>query len=160
MTGDNLVDRVIQAFEEGFGIAVDGKDELREDFKLLNSASEPFCLCEVKGTNKGIKREYINQADSHRERSGFDSGFPALLLMNTHIKNARSLIEKDQEIANEQIKHAVNMNVLIMRTIDFIGLLRMFLMGKLNRKEFEILLCESKGWLRVEEQDYRIIDGS
>jgi hypothetical protein len=160
LTGDDLVESVIRLFSEGFGIIVDGKDELREDFKLLNSASEPFCLCEVKGINKGVKREHINQADSHRERSGFDADFPSLLLINSHIKNARSVVEKDQEIANEQIRHATNMNVLMLRTIDLLGMLRMFLMGRLNRQDLEELLISSRGWLRVEEQEYRVINGS
>ncbi len=160
LTGDDLVESVIRVFSEGFGITVDGKDELREDFKLLNSASEPFCLCEVKGTNKGVKREHINQADSHRERSGLDESFPSLLLINTHIKNARSIVEKDQEIANEQIRHATNMNVLILRTIDLLGMLRIFLMGKLNRQELEKLLISSRGWLRVEDEEYKVINGN
>jgi hypothetical protein len=160
LTGDDLVESVIRLFSEGFGIIVDGKDELREDFKLLNSASEPFCLCEVKGINKGVKREHINQADSHSERSGFDADFPSLLFINSHIKNARSVVEKDQEIATEQIRHATNMNVLMLRTIDLLGMLRMFLMGRLNRQDLEELLISSRGWLRVEEQEYRVINGS
>jgi len=160
LTGDDLVESVIGLFSDGFGIVVDGKDELREDFKLLNSASEPFCLCEVKGTNKGVKREHINQADSHRERSGFDESFPSLLLINTHIKNARSIMEKDQEIANEQIRHATNMNVLMLRTIDLLGIFRMFLMGRINREELEKLLISSRGWLRVEDQEYKVINGN
>jgi len=159
LTGDDLVESVIRLFTEGFGISVDGKDELREDLKLLNSASEPFCLCEVKGTNKGVKREHINQADTHRERSEFDEMFPSLLLINTHIKNARSVMEKDQEIAVEQILHAVKMNVLILRTIDLLGMLRIFLSGKINKEEFVNLLSQSRGWLREEDQDYKVIDG-
>ncbi|MBK6739563.1 MAG: hypothetical protein IPG64_17790 [Haliea sp.] len=139
---------------------MDSKDELREDFKLLNSETQPVCLCEVKGTNKGVKREHINQADSHRERSGFDACFPSILIINTHIKNARSIAEKDQEIANEQIMHAANMNILIMRTIDLLGLLRIFLMGKQNRNEIENMLVSSCGWLRVEDMECKVIGQS
>jgi len=160
LTGDDLVESVIRVFSEGFGIAVDSKDELREDFKLLNSESEPLCLCEVKGTNKGVKREHINQADSHRERSEFDASFPSILIINTHIKNARSIIEKDQEIANEQIKHATNMNVLIMRTVDLLGILRKLLMGELNMQVLEEMLISNSGWLRVDGQDLKVIHGN
>lgn len=160
LTGDDLAESVIRLFSEGFGITVDGKDELREDFKLLNLASEAFCLCEVKGTNKGVKREHINQADSHRERSGYDDSFPSLLLINTHIKNARSILEKDQEIADEQIRHATNMNILMLRTIDLLGMLHMFRTGKLNRQELEKLIISSRGWLRAEDQEYKVINGN
>lgn len=159
LTGDDLVESVILAFSDGFGISVDGKDDLREDFKLLNAGSEHFCLCEVKGINKGVKREHINQADSHRERSGFGEKFPSLLIANTHIKNARSVEEKDQEIASEQILHAYRMNVLILRIIDLLGLLRLKLNDKISTKELVTLLIENKGWLRIENESYRIIDG-
>jgi len=158
LTGDELVESVTHLFSDGFGLAVDDKDELREDFKLLNSESEPFCLCEVKGTNKGVKREHINQADSHRERSGFDDSFPSLLLINTHIRNARSIKEKDQEIADEQVRHAVNMNILILRTIDLLGILRIYLIEKIDRQKLKDLLCNNRGWLRVEDQEYKVID--
>ncbi|MCA9501250.1 MAG: hypothetical protein KC588_18815, partial [Nitrospira sp.] len=148
-SGDELAASVHKIFVHGFGIAVDTKDELREDFKLLDKTGKPVCLCEVKGTNRGVKREYINQTDSHRERSAFDEKFPALLIINTHIKNARSVSEKDQEIANEQINHAVKMNVLIIRTIDLLGLLRMYLSHKLTLKEVLDLVTNNSGWLRV-----------
>lgn len=160
LTGNDLVTNVLRLFSEGFGIAVDERDDLREDFKLLDRSGQAFCLCEVKGVNKGVKREHINQADSHRERSGFDQNFPSLLIVNTHIKNARSVAEKDQEIAGEQIRHAVNMNVLIVRTLDLIVLLRMFLENSLKREELEHLLCRNKGWLRADDHRYEVNGGA
>src|SRR4051812_45121486 len=98
--------------------------------KLIGEDGKVIAVCEIKGINRSVKRENINQTDSHRERSGFDEGFPALLIVNTNIKSARSLAEKDQDIAVEQVKHAVHMHVLIMRTIDLLGLLRLVLCAK------------------------------
>ena len=106
LSGQELVASVIGVLREGFGIAVDGIDNLREDFKLLDSDKKPFVLCEVKSTNRGVKREHVNQADSHRERSGFDAKFPSLLIVNTAVKSARSVAEKNQEVAMEQVQHA------------------------------------------------------
>lgn len=157
LSGDALVANVHEIFIYGFGIAVDTKDELREDFKLLDETGKPICLCEVKGTNRGVKRDYINQTDSHRERSDFDENFPALLIINTHIKNARSVSEKDQEIANEQINHAVKMNVLIIRTIDLLGLLRMYLSRRLTLKEVVDLATKNSGWLRVSGDECAVV---
>jgi len=160
LSGDELVASVSKVFVDGFGIAVDTKDEHREDFKLLDGNSKPICLCEVKGTNKGVKRDYINQADSHRERSNFDAEFPTLLIINTNIKNARSVTEKDQEIANEQILHAVKMNVLIMRTIDLLALLRIYFNGKLTLNKVEDLFTNNIGWLRVSGDEYVVVTGN
>lgn len=158
LTGDDLVEKVIFLFDEGFGVPIDGTDKFREDFKLLDSESEPFCLCEVKGTNRGVKREHINQADSHRERSGFDHEFPSLLIVNTHIRNARSLDEKDQEIAAEQVRHAVKMKILILRTIDLLGLLQNYMAGKLGKEDLKQLIVGNGGWLKVIGGVYEKID--
>ena len=116
-------------------------------------------MCEVKGTNKGVKREYINQADSHRERSGFRHDFPTLLIVNTNIKNARSVVEKDQEIACEQILHAKKMNILLLRTLDLLELLRLYLNGQITSNDLKILLINNTGWLKVGKDGYAIITG-
>ncbi len=157
LSGDDLVESVAHLFSAGFGVDVDTTDELREDTKLLDERQEVICLCEVKGTNKGVKREHINQADSHRERSGFDEKFPSILIVNTHIKNARTVPEKDQEIANEQILHAVKMNILVLRTVDLLELLRLHLIGKLTKEDIVELLTTNCGWLRLIDGETSII---
>ena len=156
-TGENLVSSVAQVFCEGFGFSVDAKDELREDLKLLDDNKKPFCLCEIKGTNKGIGREFINQADSHRERAGLPGEFPSILIVNTHIKNARTISEKDQEIAKEQIQHSRKMNILMLRTIDLLFLLNLYKRGSIEKDQLIALLTENSGWLRCNESSYEII---
>lgn len=160
LSGEDLVTNVSRIFADGFGISVNTKDDLREDFKILDNNSEAMCLCEVKGTNRGVKREYINQADSHRERAQLDTTFPTLLIINTHIKNARSVSEKDQAIASEQIQHAVKINVLIVRTLDLLGLLKLYIDGKLPLREVQVLITQNSGWLRVDDQGISILTGN
>ena len=157
LNSDALVASVTDLFRLGFGIDVDDFDELHEDIKLIDSEQSPFCLCEVKGTNRGVKREHINQTDSHREHSGFNHEFPAVLIINTHIKNARTVEGKDQEVAREQIAHAAKMNVLIMRTLDLLNLLRLHLRGEIALDKIVELLTTSRGWLRVSEDQFEIV---
>jgi hypothetical protein len=145
--------------EDALGLTVDAADQLREDVKLLDENGKVVCIGEIKGVNRGLKRENINQTDSHRERSGFDGSFPALLVANTNIKSARSVAEKDQEVAAEQIRHAVHMRVLIMRTIDLLGILRLVLAGKLTKPAACSLVLSSVGWLRVQSDEVRILTG-
>jgi len=155
--GDALVDCVRDVFSLGFRVKVDGIDELREDLKLLNDKNDPLFFIEVKGTNRGVKREHINQADSHRERADLPPDFPALLIMNTHIKNSRTLSEKNQDIAFEQVTHARKSNVLILRTYDLLGLLKMHLAEKIGLDEVKVLLATNSGWLRVVDQDIQVL---
>lgn len=158
-SGAELVRDVKQILEVALGVFVDSVDELREDIKLMDKSKKPLCVCEIKGINRGIKRENINQTDSHRERSGFDSSFPAVLIANTAIKSARTLAEKDQEVAVEQVKHAVLMRVLVVRTLDLLGLLRLVLSGKLTQTSALNLLLKNVGWLRIQGDDVQVVSG-
>jgi hypothetical protein len=106
-------------------------------------------LVEVKGVSKGVTREHVNQADSHRERSGMPSEFPSLLIINTNMKNSISLADKDQTMAPEQNKHACRNNVLILRTLDLLNLASLHTSGKLTPDEVVELLTKSRGWLKV-----------
>jgi hypothetical protein len=158
-SGPLLVSDVSAMLEVVLGLKVDTQDEFREDIKLLGEDGKVIGVCEIKGINRGIKRENINQTDSHRERSGFDSSFPALLIANTNIKSARSIVEKDQEIAVEQVKHAAHMRVLVMRTIDLLGLLRLVLMHQMSPQEARSLVLSSIGWLRVQADNAHVLNG-
>jgi hypothetical protein len=155
--GDALVEGVRDVFSLGFGLKVDGIDELKEDLKILDKDNQPLLFIEVKGTNRGVKREHINQADSHRERSSLSPEFPTLLIMNTHIKNSRSLSEKNQDVAQEQVSHARRINVLVLRTYDLLELLKMHLSGHVQLEETISLLTTNSGWLRVVDQEIHVL---
>ena len=148
-SGPDLVLAGRNLLETGLGIGVDSEDNLREDVRLKGSDGTIIAVAEIKGINRGVKREHINQTDSHRERSGFGGSFPALLIANANIKGARSIKEKDEDIATEQVQHAVRMNVLVVRTIDLLGLVRLVLAGRLPTDSARALLLSPGGWLRV-----------
>lgn len=158
-SGSELVLDVKNLFEQALGITVDTTDDLREDIKLIDSNNNVICVCEIKGVNRSIKRENVNQTDSHRERSGFNSKFPALLIANTHIKTSNTIEEKDQELSTEQICHAVRMNVLLLRTLDLLNLARMVLAKEKTRDEALSLLLTNVGWLRIKNSEIHIING-
>lgn len=158
-TGPELVTTVSDILNITLGMEVAMVEEFREDIKLIGNDGKVACVCEVKGINKGVTRESINQTDSHRERSGFPAGFPALFIANTNIKSARSITEKEQEIATEQVKHAVHMRVLVMRTIDLLGLLRLVLAGELTTEKARSLVLSNIGWLKVESDSVHVLNG-
>ncbi len=157
LDGENLVDAVKYVLVEGFGLRVDAYDEFREDLKILDQEGNPIILVEIKGTNRGVKREHVNQTDSHRERASLPPDFPAVLIMNTHIKNSRTIEEKDQEIATEQVIRAANTNVLVLRTLDLLSLLRIYLAGNLPADGFLKLLITAAGWLRVVGDEIEVL---
>lgn len=156
-SGPQLVADVSTILKAVLGVGIDATDDFREDIKLMDDDNNVIGVCEIKGINRGVKRENINQTDSHRERSGFNATFPALLIVNTGIKSARSIEEKDQEIAAEQVKHAAHMRILIMRTLDLLGLLRLVLTGKRTTQEARSLVLSNVGWIRVQSDEIHVL---
>lgn len=155
--GKLLVKAVTETLRNGFELKVDDFDEFKEDIKILNEENEPTIFAEIKGTNRGVKRENINQADSHRERAELPPEFPTLLIINAHIKNSRKINEKNQEVPQEQIQHAAKINVLILRTLDLLELLRHFFSGKIVKDEILDIFQKKAGWLRVDPEKWEIV---
>lgn len=158
LSGEKLVAEVAVVLAAALSVSVDSSDESREDLKILVEG-KIVGIGEVKGINRGIGRANINQTDSHRERSGYKSDFPAFLIANTNIKNSNSLADKDQEIDPEQIKHAVQMRVLLLRTLDLLGLLKLVLEGNLNSSDARAMVLNNTGWLRVRDGKIQVLDG-
>lgn len=154
--GDSLVEDVVHLLTQGFGFTVDPDDYGQEDLRILNDEGNPLVFTEVKGTTRGVKREHVNQADSHRERAGLSADFPTVLLINTHTKNSRSIGEKDQDVASEQVAHAVKMRVLIVRTLDLLNLLALLQKNLLNKDDILSLLQTNIGWLKVSGKEIEI----
>lgn len=151
-----LRESIIEILRDGFDLKIDDTDEFKEDFKIIDNKGEPVILVEVKGTNKGITRQHINQTDSHRERAELDQKFPSILIVNTNIKKSNSLQDKYQEVAKEQIKHAIKMNVLVMRAIDFLNMLYLKEKGEVKKKNFVDTLRQKSGWLEASQESWNI----
>lgn len=130
-------------------LKIHAADNFREDISILDANGQLAVLGEIKGKSGGVKREYINQADSHRERAKLPEDFPTLLIINTHTRNTRTLQEKDKEIPSEQVKHAVKMNVLVLRTLDLLNLLALVQKGRVTTADILELLRSNVGWLRI-----------
>jgi hypothetical protein len=101
-----LVDAVMEVFDDALPLKPKREEAFREDFMLHDAAGNRVALVEVKGVSKGVAREHINQAETHRERNGQPFEFPSLLTVNTNMKNATSLADREQKIASEQIEHS------------------------------------------------------
>ncbi len=158
-SGPQLVEDVKAMLTAALGVNVNSDEEFREDLKLLNDEAKVVAVCEVKGINRGIKREHINQTDSHRERSGYNDNFPAILIANIAIKESKSIADKDQEISLDQVRHAYRSNILVMRTYDLMGILRLVISGAMSQVDARSLVLSNAGWLRVSGDVAKVITG-
>jgi hypothetical protein len=101
---DSLVDSVACVLERFLGLKVTKIEEFKEDLKLFVLPNEELiAIAEVKGVNSGIKRDHINQVDSHRERLELSPSFPAILIVNAKM-NIASLEGKNiEKITKDEI---------------------------------------------------------
>lgn len=152
---DSLVANIAYILENFLQIKASGLDEYKEDLKLLQN-NKVIAIAEVKGVNSGVQREHINQVDSHRERLGLATDFPALLIVNSKMA-ATSLKDKDLPVAAEQIKKAAHDNVLIMRTLDLLNLIKLVETSKISKDEILKIFKEEHGWLRATEETLEIM---
>ncbi len=159
LDGDPLVEMIIHLLRDIFDFSIDDTDEKKEDLKILDKDGKVILLCEVKGTNKGVQRSHVYQPDSHRERANQPRKFPSILIINSHIRNSRTIIEKDKAVENEQVVLAVDHNVLILRTIDLLRFASLKLESKISTEEFLKLLTSESGWLKANDEGYEVISG-
>lgn len=157
-SGELLKKVIVHILKNFFGLSVDPIDEGREDAKILNESGKVIAIVEVKGTNKGIKREHINQVDSHRERNGFTDEVPGILIINNEMDIEGIEERLNTKVSDEQIKHAVNMNVLIVRTIDFLFLMKHLESDPSKRERVIELINSGGGWLKADRDGYGIIN--
>ncbi|MCU1326204.1 MAG: hypothetical protein JWN34_1574 [Bryobacterales bacterium] len=153
--GSILVEDVAFVLEAVFGLQTDSVDRFKEDLRVLDASGATLMLCEVKGVSRGVKREHINQADNHRERAALASSVPTLLIVNTS-KSACDLIEKDQGIDPEQVRHAVRLNILILRTLDLVYLARLCAAGRISQRDVRDLFFGEAGWLKADTEGWSI----
>jgi hypothetical protein len=150
LQGEPLVEAVMEVIET-LPLKPNREESFKEDLSLVNTDGKTVALVEVKGVSKGVTREHVNQADSHRERNGMPPEFPSLLVVNTNMKHSMSVVDKDQMIASEQVQHACRNNVLLLRTLDLLNLVSLHLSGKVTSDDVVKLLTKSRGWLKVGE---------
>lgn len=150
-SGDYLVDQVTVILRSFFGLEIDDTDEKKEDVKIMGLNNKVEAMVEIKGVNSGVKREHINQVDSHRERAGFDSSMPGLLLINNNMKLTGLEKKVAAGVAEEQIKHAENINVLILRTVDFLYFMRKVenVAIQQRKKMLMDIIKKQNGWHQV-----------
>lgn len=100
--------------------AEDRADVRAEDFWIVGPEGD-VALAEVKGVNTNVRREDVNQVDSHREAAERPPAFPGLLVVNI-FRGHDTLEQRQLPIPDQTLTHGANSNVLILRTQDLYNL--------------------------------------
>lgn len=121
-SGNTLNELVVKILREYFRLDVPCKEKFVED-AIINVKGKPAFVIEIKGVKAGLKREHINQVDSHRERLGISHDVPGLLIINDFSDIDGVLERRAQKFDVAQINHAAKLNVKILRTTTLLDIM-------------------------------------
>jgi hypothetical protein len=135
--------------------AEDREDVGAEDFWLTASGAD-VALAEAKGIGSHVRREHVNQVENHRaERDRAVEDLPGLLVINV-FRGSEDLDQRGLPVSDDVIRHAVRLNVLVLRTLDLLNLVRQHLAGLHPGASVEEHLRAGGGWLEVTEDQIRL----
>lgn len=159
-SGEILVEQVNGILTDFFGLKTETIEKRIEDLKIIDRQTADLLVAvEIKGVNSGVKREHINQVDSHRERLGVSGEIPGLLIINDNAKTDGTHARWAIEVDKDQIKHALKLNVTVIRTIDLLLFIKA-LEGQVieNRRKFLMeQISQGGGWLRFVDGSLNLI---
>lgn len=127
------------------------EETFAEDFDLARE-DDRLAIAEAKGVNSGVQLNHVDQLNQHRTKL-FDVGadeLPGLLVVNQHrLKDDLEL--RQAPVAPGVIKHALRINVLILRGWDLYELVNRRLRGEDDSGALITALEGGGGWLEVRE---------
>ncbi len=141
-SGSNLNTIVVEVLRDFFGLDLKSEEKYIEDAVIYDHTGKPIFVVEIKGVNGGIKREQINQVDSHRERLGFGSDIPGLLVINDFMDVENFDERKAKSFDPQNLTHARNNNVKILRTVTLFEMM-LALEDATDRKDPLLTACET-----------------
>ena len=158
-SGDALRDRLIIILRDYFGLNIDPLDEHREDAKVVDDKKQPLVLLEFKAMGGGVGREDVSQLNFHRDGTKLADDIPGVLIANCNRKVTSIEERLTAQVDGRQIHYAKSLNVLIIRTIDLLVLMRQ-LEDKPVVERRELLMkafTSGGGWLKTTETSHEIV---
>ena len=122
-SGRVLNTAIVNVLRTFFGLNLHSQEEYIEDAIIYGPSNEPAFVVEIKGVNGGIKRDNINQLDSHRERLGISHEIPGLLIINDFADVDGLEERRAKPIDLNHLELAMRQNVRILRTTALLDLM-------------------------------------
>jgi hypothetical protein len=145
--GDSMLVEVTCTFLENMGFKTRIIDIGEEDFWLLADGKQ-IAIVEVKGLNNNLKREDLAKADAHREARQVPH-LTSLLIANTFM-TAQSIDRKNEAISTNVIEKAVQLNMIITRTLDLFYIYNYMDQNNLTYTWLLDCINGKKGWLTMQ----------
>jgi hypothetical protein len=106
----------------------------------------PVLLMETQSAEGNIDTDAIARIDKDRKTAGLPEHIPAVLFINCDMSVRNIAKRADAAVGEQVIKYAKDLNVLIVRTIDLLLLMRQL--------EIHLLLLGGS-WLKADQESHR-----
>lgn len=156
-SGNLLRNRIIVILESFFQLKVDPIEENRVHAVIVGDDNSPSVMIQATSTEQGIPRELLDQVDSHRKRHWPSTPMPAVLFINNDISMTGIGARLKTKVAEDVVKHAGDLNILIVRTIDLLFLMRHLEDDPQRKSRLMHIFASGGGWLKANEERYEIV---
>ncbi|MFQ5683300.1 MAG: hypothetical protein ACE5HC_08520, partial [Candidatus Binatia bacterium] len=155
-SGQPLKNTIIAILESIFDFEVE-LERIHEGVIIKCNGEGPLLMFETGSTDQGMEKKVLDQLHSHRKNRGLPECVPAVLFINSDscIREVAGRIEA--EVPEELVNHAKKLNILIVRTIDLLFLIRHLEEEPQRKDHLMTLLFSGKGWLKADSEGYRIV---
>lgn len=140
---------VVAFFNDELHIAARGIPGNAEDFRLIDTDDNAWCLGEVKGpSRRNLSRVDVFRLAAHRGDADLPEEFPALLVGNT-FNGASTLSERARPIEPNVVSIAHSTHIMVVRTLDLAYLWRAAQTDKAVVPQFVDEVRARGGWFEV-----------
>lgn len=152
LSDNDFKNGLVEFLEDQFEMKITSTERFKEDFLIHGDKEEVLGVCEAKAINGGITKGAVYQLYNNREEQGYDDKTLGLVFVNSHL-TGMSWKKRDKNIDAKAYEAAANENILIVRLLDLLRLWNMVASSKLSKDTSIKYLLNSKGWLKVDENE-------
>jgi hypothetical protein len=153
-SGNRLRNKVVAILESVFEFKVD-QDQNRESLIITDHNRRPILMMDARGTEGSVEKDFIDEIHRHRKIAGLPDTMPAVLLVNSDMLIHDITKKAEARVRDEVVNYAKDLNVLIVRTIDLLLLMRQLEKDTHRGSKLTRLLLSGGGWLKMDLEDSR-----
>lgn len=148
-SGSRLRNKIVAVLESVFDLKVQA-DKNRDCLIITDHHGRPIFMMAGPSTEKSVEKAFVNEIHEQRKMAGLPDTTPAVLVINSdmliHNINQRAKAPVPEEVVN----HAKDLNVLIVRTIDLLLVMRQLEKDAHRGRKLTHLLLSGGGRLKID----------
>jgi hypothetical protein len=147
--GTRLRNKIVAVLESVFDLKVQA-DKNHDSLVITDYHRRPIFMMAGRSTDRSVEKAFVDEIHEQRKMAGLPDTTPAVLVINsdTLIHDVKQRAEAP--IPEEVVSHAKNRNVLIVRTIDLLMLMRQLEKDDHRQHKLSHLLSSGEGRLKID----------